>query len=906
MCCDVSDWGASTRGKRYSAYFKDDVSKYIVVVHMDTTTELLQAIAKAVLEYEAEGRKIECIKVDVQYVTSDIVTFCKQRQIAMETSASHEHQQNGKAENTVKVMDRHTRSILATTDKLFPADLRRPDASDRAVISWNATTSSRDNPCVSAYAYFKRAGQRWDFHRSPMLPFGMRLEALEDAKTLNKIDRTSVGYALNPVLTGFQTINIFNVETNAVRQRRSYWTVGHPLTEFMQVENVDVAPAIEEAQAQDIVNPLHAVDRANRSMRNKQTRAETAIAKKSAVLASINARFEEQRARKRQKEAEPPTGPSAGQLAPLSIPQGAGPPTPAQESAPTGPKIDSKEPIQAIAALEHAPAPAPAHAEPQPAPKSVKTKKKIKVTIEPSAPLMPKTAREKEIEQEDLVYLAYLRSQQLKRKVDDARANRIKKREEGKMIAINNIPDLEAMVKEMHSNPKRTIKDQLMVMSAMRSKASSLTGRQRESLQRLNLRAQLYGFQQAKCEEVKRAKKKYPLQANSALAEKAPAGTWTPSEIGVPTTSVPVDFGVPLTAASAEVYKNSWNDSDTMENAIKEVAGNASPDPLAFDPDIYYSGKDPTGWKNMMKHPNSKAFLKALDDEMDQMLARNAWVVIARSSLPTGTKILDMMVKYTTKRDSKGKFLKFKARACIRGDQQTEKGETYAPTAHSTTIRLLLALAASLKMELSTMDISSAFLIENLGEDEDIYVRLPTEYTKLKGMGNEVIVKLNKSVYGLCQAPRIFHQGLDKHLKDQGYTPCVNDPCLYYKRMADGSMLYAAIHVDDILVAGSSLAHNITFKTDMAAKYDITWSDVAENFTGYLITRDRKSGTLTISQPAYARHVVEQCGLNVGCIISDTPRDHIQFTGTSKGKGDSKQLRQIVGLLHSIPNQHQI
>jgi len=388
--------------------------------------------------------------------------------------------------------------------------------------------------------------------------------------------------------------------------------------------------------------------------------------------------------------------------------------------------------------------------------------------------------------------------------------------------------------------------------------------------------------------------------ANSAHAEEVPSN-WTAGDIGVPPVTEPADLGVPLTAASVEANTDAWDNTVEMEKAIGEANGTASPDPLAFDPDIYYSGKDPTGWKNMMKHPNSKAFLKALDDEMDQMLAKNAWEIVERSSLPAGTKILDMMVKYTTKRDSKGKFVKFKARACIRGDQQTEKGETYAPTAHSTTIRLLLALAASLGMELSTMDISSAFLIENLGDGEDIYVRLPTEYTKQKGMGNEVIVKLNKSVYGLCQAPRIFHQGLDKHLKDQGYTPCVNDPCLYYRRMADGSMLYAAIHVDDILVASSSLTNNNTFKSDMAAKYDITWSEVAENYTGYLITRDRTTGSLTISQPAYARHVVEQCGLT-GCIISDTPGDHIQFTGTSKGKGDSKKLRQIVGLLQYLTN----
>ena len=117
--------------------------------------------------------------------------------------------------------------------------------------------------------------------------------------------------------------------------------------------------------------------------------------------------------------------------------------------------------------------------------------------------------------------------------------------------------------------------------------------------------------------------------------------------------------------------------------------------------------------------------------------------------------------------------------------------------------------------------------------------------------------------------------------------------------MPDGSALFAAIQVDDILVMSDSIVHNETLKDDMEKKYKISWEPETDSFLGLTITRDRAKRSITISQPAYARHVVAQCNM-IDCIISDTPADHIKFTGTSAGKGDSKELRKIIGLLQYL------
>ncbi len=73
--------------------------------------------------------------------------------------------------------------------------------------------------------------------------------------------------------------------------------------------------------------------------------------------------------------------------------------------------------------------------------------------------------------------------------------------------------------------------------------------------------------------------------------------------------------------------------------------------------------------------------------------------------------------------------------------------ETFAPVVKFSTIRLLLALAATMDLECEQMDVVTAFLNGDL--DENIYMEIPEG---LKSPGNEgMVCKLLKSLYGLKQ-----------------------------------------------------------------------------------------------------------------------------------------------------------
>jgi hypothetical protein len=73
--------------------------------------------------------------------------------------------------------------------------------------------------------------------------------------------------------------------------------------------------------------------------------------------------------------------------------------------------------------------------------------------------------------------------------------------------------------------------------------------------------------------------------------------------------------------------------------------------------------------------------------------------------------------------------------------------ETFAPVAKFTTIRTMLAVAASQGYRVSQMYISTAYLHASV--EEDLYMHQPEGYAHPGRDGQELVCKLNKSLYGL-------------------------------------------------------------------------------------------------------------------------------------------------------------
>ncbi|CAI7861462.1 unnamed protein product [Closterium sp. NIES-53] len=98
-----------------------------------------------------------------------------------------------------------------------------------------------------------------------------------------------------------------------------------------------------------------------------------------------------------------------------------------------------------------------------------------------------------------------------------------------------------------------------------------------------------------------------------------------------------------------------------------------------------------------------------------------------------------------------------------------------------TTLRVLLHVAAQHDYELHSLDFSTAFLQGSL--QEEIWLRRPPGFTGSFPAGTQW--RLRRPVYGLCQAPREWHDTLKTTLASLGFAPSTADPSLFLRPLSE-------------------------------------------------------------------------------------------------------------------------
>ena len=152
-----------------------------------------------------------------------------------------------------------------------------------------------------------------------------------------------------------------------------------------------------------------------------------------------------------------------------------------------------------------------------------------------------------------------------------------------------------------------------------------------------------------------------------------------------------------------------------------------------------------------MKSPFADEYWKAAVKEIGTLEKTGVWDVVDR---PEGVNVIDSTWAFKLKRFPDGLIKKFKARFCVRGDQQVhgvDFFETYAPVVQWTTIRLMLILEVLLGLKSKQGDITAAFVHADVEKGEGIYVEMPRGFRK-----QGKVLKLKKTLYGLRLSPRAF------------------------------------------------------------------------------------------------------------------------------------------------------
>ena len=117
----------------------------------------------------------------------------------------------------------------------------------------------------------------------------------------------------------------------------------------------------------------------------------------------------------------------------------------------------------------------------------------------------------------------------------------------------------------------------------------------------------------------------------------------------------------------------------------------------------------------------------------------------------------------------------------------------------SETLLAFLQVLVSHDMEMAVGDCKNAFCQSQRLQRKDgrIYVQ-PCEGLPL---GRDILIELVSPVYGLNDAPLLWHRTLTQYLREQGFKRSPMDPCLYLRHR--GGLLDAIIliEVDYLLVA---------------------------------------------------------------------------------------------------------
>ena len=174
--------------------------------------------------------------------------------------------------------------------------------------------------------------------------------------------------------------------------------------------------------------------------------------------------------------------------------------------------------------------------------------------------------------------------------------------------------------------------------------------------------------------------------------------------------------------------------------------------------------------------------------------------------------------------------------------------ETYAPTARSVTVRMVLAMAAILNLDLRQFDVETAFLGAPL--KEEIYMEAPHG---LDGIPDGHVLRIKRSLYGLPQASRCFWHEMDSHLKTSGFSASDIDPCLYYRIRKEDYTIIALI-VDDMIVATNAKVGSILKIMERRFKMknlgEVKWC------LGMKVSRDRDNNYVFLSQDTYIGKVM--------------------------------------------------
>ena len=209
---------------------------------------------------------------------------------------------------------------------------------------------------------------------------------------------------------------------------------------------------------------------------------------------------------------------------------------------------------------------------------------------------------------------------------------------------------------------------------------------------------------------------------------------------------------------------------------------------------------------------------------------------------------------------------------------------------------MVLAIAAKMNWEAVQLDVKTAFIYADI--EDDVFVEMAFGYETTNRKGVQLVMKLGKNLYGIGQSPLNWWKTIDPSLVEIGFIPLKPDTCAYIYNH-NNTVVILTLYAYDLLIIGGIIQEIETIKEKLMVKFKMTDMGDVSLVLGMQVTRDRKRGTLTITQENCTKSILDRLGMG-SCNPLSTPGSGSELSveqpeGTLLNAEDKQRYQTIAG-----------
>lgn len=260
---------------------------------------------------------------------------------------------------------------------------------------------------------------------------------------------------------------------------------------------------------------------------------------------------------------------------------------------------------------------------------------------------------------------------------------------------------------------------------------------------------------------------------------------------------------------------------------------------------------EPITFSEALQGPEAPQWKMAMEEELHSFECNEAWEVV---NVPSGASIVQCKWVLNKKIDLNNE-VRYRARLVAKGFTQKrgiDYTDTFSPVVKHSTLRMLFALSVQIGMDITHLDVNTAFLNGYL--KEDIYMTIPDGFI---GECRGKVLKLKRAIYGLKQSSLVWYEKVKNLLCNIGFKNSKYEPCLFTKFNNDVKLIIT-LYVDDFLIFSNNAQETDRLKATLNSEFKIKDLGSVRKYLGMRINVDRECNSITVDQQQYIEQLLSK------------------------------------------------